>query len=96
MTIYDSLERNDLGYVSKHRSWEEAREQLLITQKNSDDEASHEFASLLSVSKHLKSFADHFSNQVNPKLDISIIWSLLGLNAKVEQKPYCPCKNDLS
>jgi hypothetical protein len=83
--VSDSLERDDLRYVSSYNSWQAAHEQIVKAQENPVHQAiSQEFAMLLSSFKNLRSFIENLSVQVSPrKIETSIIWGLLGLIAKV-------------
>jgi len=83
--VCDSLERDDLRYVSAYKSWQEAHEQIVKAQETPVHQAiSQEFAMLLSSFTNLRSFIGNLSVQVSPRnLETSMIWGLLGLIAKV-------------
>lgn len=85
--VCDSLERDDLRYVSAYKSWQETHEQIVKAQENVVHQAiSQEFAMLSSSFTNLKSFIESLSVQVSPRsVETSIIWGLVGLTSKLCQ-----------
>lgn len=84
--VCDSLERDDLRFISTYNSWDEVYEQMVSAQEDPINQtSSYEFVLLPRALQHLRSFMGNLSQQVKPTLGISIFWGLLGLITKLCQ-----------
>ncbi|KAJ8067171.1 hypothetical protein OCU04_004538 [Sclerotinia nivalis] len=85
--VYDSLERDDVRYISVYNSWKDAHEQIVAIDGDVAHPAvSHELNMLLSAAKSLKLFVESFLTEARPTLETSIFWGLLRLIVKVSFK----------